>query len=184
MNFLAEYIPVFKSLHLIGMVTWFAGLFFLGRIFVYHAEADKQADGASVLKTNYLAMMWRLYKAIVNPSMMITWTFGLLMIAANPAYMSVESGTPGWLHAKLLFVVLLTVYHILCKKRIKKIEAGEPQDSYFLRVWNEVPTVFLVGIIFVAVFGKLGTLNWMYWGIGMLVFVILLYLAIKRINRK
>jgi putative membrane protein len=51
-------------------------------------------------------------------------------------------------------------------------------------VWNEVPTVFLVGIIFVAVFGKLGTLNWMYWGIGMLVFVILLYLAIKRINRK
>ena len=88
MDFLVQYIPVFKSLHLIGMVTWFAGLFFLGRIFVYHAEAHKQVDGAAVLKTNYLAMMWRLYKAIVNPSMMITWTFGLLMIAANPSYLS------------------------------------------------------------------------------------------------
>jgi len=184
MDFLVQYIPVFKSLHLIGMVTWFAGLFFLGRIFVYHAEAHKQADGAAVLKTNYLAMMWRLYKAIVNPSMMITWTFGLLMIAANPSYLSLELGTPGWLIVKLSMVVLLTVYHILCKKRIKLIEAGEPQDSYFLRVWNEIPTVFLVGIIFIAVFGKLGTLNWTYWGIGNFIFVVLLYLAIKRINRK
>ena len=182
MQFLQEYISVFKALHVIGFVTWFSGMFFLGRIYVYYAEADRQPDGAAVLKTNYNAIMWKLYKAIMNPAMMITWTFGLLMLAGNPAYL--VSGTPGWMHAKLGLIVLLTVYHIMCKKRIKNIEAGAYQDSYFLRVWNEVPTVFLAAIVFLAVFGLKGNLNWMIWGIGLSIFTVLLYLAIKRINRK
>ena len=100
-------IYTFKSLHIIGFVTWFAGLFYLARIFVYHVEAnDKPETERNILQAQYNIMAERLYKIITNPAIIITWLFGIGMLVLNPAYLQ-----GGWMHAKFLLVFLLSGYH-------------------------------------------------------------------------
>jgi putative membrane protein len=174
-------ITIFKSLHIIGFVAWFAGLFYLVRILIYHTEAlDKADPEKSVLTKQFQQMEWRVYKIICNPAMMITWTFGIGMLVVNTAYLQF-----GWMHAKLLFVVLLTVYHLMSKRMIKRLEKGEaPMNSFRLRLFNEVPTLFLAAIVFLAVLGKANNLNYMYWAIGLLVFGGLVYFGARSYARK
>ena len=94
-----------KSLHIIGFVSWFAGLFYLVRMFVYHSEAaDKPELIREDWKRQYTAMQWRVYKIICNPAMMITWTCGILMLVNTPAFLQQE-----WLQTKLLLLVFLIV---------------------------------------------------------------------------
>ena len=172
-----------KALHVVGFVSWFAGLFFLGRLLVNHAETDRlpaenQKDGAlraEILQQEYIGMEDRVYRIITNPAMMITWTAGLTMVALNPAYF--VTGTPGWLALKLLAVVALTGYQVYTKVRLMRpMQAGErPFSPWQLRLWNEVPTFFLVTIVFTVVYGKVGELSYLYLGIGVLIFCILVY---------
>lgn len=172
-----------KALHVIGFISWFAGLFFLGRLLVNHAETDQvEASGlpdsalrARILREEYTGMEERVYKIITNPAMMITWVGGLLMVVANPAYF--VSGTPAWLVVKLGFVIGLLVYQIYTKLKIMlPMQAGErPFSPWQLRLWNEVPTFFLVTIVFTAVYGKAGQLSYLYLGIGVLLFCLLVY---------
>lgn len=172
-----------KALHVIGFISWFAGLFFLGRLLVNHAETDVVAEAglpdsplrAQILREEYSGMEGRVYKVITTPAMMITWTGGLIMVAANPAYF--VSGTPGWLAVKLTFVVSMVVYQLYTKYRIMlPMQAGErPLSAWQLRLWNEVPTFFLVAIAFTAVYGKVGQLSYLYLGIGVLLFCLLIY---------
>ena len=171
-----------KALHIIGFVAWFAGMFYLVRMFVYHAETkDKPQPERGILEAQFALMEGRVYKIIMNPSMMITWTAGIIMLVLGimddsvPNYLKGDMGTPGWMHAKLLLLVLLTVYHILCKRTMKKLASGATMDSFRLRLFNEVPTLFLAAIVFLAVLGKAGTLNYMYWAIGLIVFGGLMY---------
>ncbi|MBB4079233.1 putative membrane protein [Lewinella aquimaris] len=172
-----------KALHVVGFISWFAGLFFLGRLLVNHAETDRVAAAglpdsalrAQILREEYTGMENRVYRIIANPAMMITWTGGLLMVVLNPAYF--VSGTTGWLTVKLSLVVLLVVYHVYTKAKIMlPMQAGErPLSAWKLRLWNEVPTFFLVSIVFTVTFGKVGELSYLYLGIGVLLFCLLVY---------
>ncbi len=182
-----------KALHVVGFVSWFAGLFFLGRLLVNHAETDRVAASdrpdaalrAEVLREEYCGMEDRVYRIITNPAMMVTVAGGLLMVALNPGYLS--SGTPGWLWVKLAFVAGLIGYQVYTKVKIMRpMQAGaRPFSPWKLRLWNEVPTFFLVSIVFTAVYGKVGALNYLYLGIGVLLFCLLVYRgAIAYRNRR
>lgn len=134
----------FKAMHLIAMVTWFAGLFYLFRIFVYHSENANKPEVVAVLKV----MARKLYKIIIVPGMVTTFVFGFAMIALNSSLMKQP-----WLHIKLTLVILLAGYTGFCGKTRRRFEADDIKySSKACRIINEVPTLFLVAIIFIAVF--------------------------------
>lgn len=137
-----------KAVHIIGFVAWFAGLFYLARLFVYHAEAlDKTSPEREVLTFQFAIMEKRLFQIIMTPAMILTLGGGIGMLIINPEYLSM-----GWLHIKLLLVFLLVGYHHLCIPMRKKLEAGtKPMSSMRFRLFNEVPTLFLVAIVLLAV---------------------------------
>ena len=139
----------FKAFHLIGVVVWFAGLFYLVRLFVYHAEADQKPEPArSILKKQYELMEKRLYSIIATPGMLVTVAMGIGLISTEPAILKST-----WLHIKLTFVVLLIGYHHFCKRIMKKLAAGECNwTGQQFRALNEAPTILLVLIVLLAVF--------------------------------
>jgi len=131
----------FKALHVAFMVTWFAGLFYLPRLFIYHSEAGEPADRA-----RFAIMEKRLF-AIMSIGATLTTVFGLVMLTINTALLSI-----GWFHLKLGFLAGLFVYHYRCWRWIRTLEAGQlPPDTRWLRWFNEIPVVFLLGIIVLAV---------------------------------
>ena len=133
--FLASLYLWLKAFHLIAVVTWFAALFYLPRLFVYHAMAE---DEISIER--FKLMESRLYRGIANPSMMVALTLGILIVLGVPALMQ-----GGWFHAKMLLVVLLVGYHIMCKLHMKKLAAGTNTKSHvYFRWFNEAPVVALV----------------------------------------
>lgn len=130
-----------KALHLIFMVTWFAGLFYLPRIYVYLVERQGEA-----LHETLQIMAQRLY-AIMTIGMVATWVFGIALLVWNPGYLSL-----GWLHVKLTLVVALSGYHGWLKVQLKRFAAGTQSHSgRFWRIANEVPAVALVAIVLLAV---------------------------------
>lgn len=169
-----QFYQYFKAFHIIGFVSWFAGMFYLVRIFVYHAEADDKPEHLKEdWKTQFTKMSWRVYKIICNPGMMITWTFGLLMLFTNPSILE-----QSWIQAKLILLVLLTLYHLYCKSIIKKQEKDlQTYSSFQFRLLNELPTLFLVSIVLLAVVKDV--LNFLYLFSGVLVFGFLLFLIAK-----
>lgn len=132
-----------KALHLIAMVAWFAGLFYLPRLFVYHADAT---DNISIER--FKVMERRLYRGIMNPAMIATLVFGIWMLVIGwPVYKSM-----GWLHLKLTLIVLLIGYHHVCGAYLKKFARDANKHSAkFYRWFNEIPTVFLIAIVILAV---------------------------------
>lgn len=142
---------IFKIVHIVGFTAWFAGMFYLVRMFVYHTEAyDEAQPKQDILKAQFHLMETRVYKIICNPAMTITWIFGLLMIYSNGLeWFKVNY----WLHAKLLLVFFLSGYQGYCKSLIAKLKEGKTGfTSTQFRLFNEVPTVFLILIASVAVF--------------------------------
>jgi putative membrane protein len=130
-----------KAFHIIAMVTWFAGLFYLPRLFVYHADAG---DWISVER--FRIMERRLF-IIMTIGALATIVFGIAMIVAAPAYLKM-----GWLHVKLTLVFLLIVYHALCFKFLRDFAHDRRTHSAkWFRAFNEVPTLLLVGIVLLAV---------------------------------
>lgn len=130
-----------KALHLIFMVTWFAGLFYLPRIYVYLSESQEPA-----LRPTLTTMAKRLY-AIMTIGMVATWLFGLALLVWNSGYLS-----QGWIHAKLTLLVLLSGYHGWLKVQLRQFINGTATKSgRFWRIANEVPALFLVGIVLLAV---------------------------------
>ena len=138
-----------KAFHIVFVVAWFAGLFYLLRMFVYFREAeDKPEPDRSILTTQFLLMQKRVFKIIAEPSMGITWTLGVTIICL---YGWEWFKMSYWLHAKLVFLFFLSWFHIYCGRLIKKFEAGTNTfDSQQLRMLNEVPTIFLLCIALLA----------------------------------
>lgn len=163
---------IFKALHVIGFVSWFAGMFYLARIFVYFVEAgDRPEPEKGILQKEFNAMMWRVYKIILTPAMILTWVAGVAMLVTNPVYLQM-----GWMHIKLTLLILLSGYHGYCKGIIRKLEAGTMvMSSFKFRLFNEIPTLFLAAISFIAVLGKAGTINYIYLLIGLVLFAGLMY---------
>ncbi len=130
-----------KALHVIAMVTWFAGLFYLPRLFVYHADAD---DPLGVQR--FQIMEHRLF-AIMTIGAVATVLFGAAMIVAAPDYLKM-----GWLHTKLMLVVLLILYHLYCYKCLRDFARDRnTRTAKWYRAFNEVPSLLLIGIVILAV---------------------------------
>jgi putative membrane protein len=139
----------FKAFHLVGIVVWFAGLFYLVRLFIYHVEANEQPEPArTILKNQYQLMEKRLYNIITTPGMLVTVAMAIGLIYTEPDVLK-----QGWLHVKLLFVLALIGYHHYCSRLMKKLAKDEcGWTSQQLRALNEAPTVMLVVIVMLAVF--------------------------------
>lgn len=135
----------FKALHLIFMVTWFAGLFYLPRLFVYHAMAE---DAVGIAR--FKIMERKLFWGIATPGAVLTWIFGLLLLAAGGW---AAHGAGMWLHAKLGLVLLLTGYHVWCGLLLRRFAADTNRHGHVWYRWfNEVPVLFLFAIVWLAVF--------------------------------
>jgi putative membrane protein len=133
-----------KALHLIFMVTWFAGLFYLPRLFVYHAMSDDD-----ISNERFKVMERKLFWGIMTPGMLITLFFGIWMLVD---YAWALYGQSGWLHAKLAMLLLLVVYHGFCGLWLGDFKQDRNQHSPIFYRWiNEIPVLFLVGIILLAV---------------------------------
>jgi len=176
-----EYLPLFKSLHIIGFVAWFGGLFYLVRIFVYHTEAfDKVQPDQDVLRNQFHIMEKKVLNIICRPAMFVTWMFGVLMIVA---YGMEWFKTNYWLHGKLVLVFLLSGYTDYCGRLIKKLTVAKTKFSSFqFRLFNEVPTLFLIAIVLMAVYRN--NLNYLYAIIGILVSGLLMYIVAKLVKNK
>ena len=175
MDILSWY-QVSKSLHLIGMVSWMAGVFYLVRIMVNHAEAlagnPEQRDHFAA---QYSKMEWKAWRVIITPAIVITWSFGSAMLFLQPTWLQQP-----WMHAKLLLLVVFTIYSWYCKKHISLLEnRRSPWNHVHYRAMNEVPTIILVGIIFLAVFKQ--NINWIYLATGLLLFSGLIFFAVKKV---
>jgi protoporphyrinogen IX oxidase len=174
MEWIQTNVGIIKSLHIIFMVSWFAGLFYMVRLFIYHVEANGKEDPEkSILTKQFLIMERRLWWIIATPAMVLTVIFGVLMLVANSSLLSLF-----YIHLKLGFVLLLLVYHFICQKIYFDLKT----DRFFwgsgaLRVWNEVATLLLVIIVFIVVLKD--SLNWVYATIGFFAVALLLMLAIK-----
>ncbi|GIX31503.1 MAG: membrane protein [Porticoccaceae bacterium] len=132
-----------EAFHLISVVCWFAALFYLPRLFVYHAMAEDEVG-----RERFKVMERKLYRGIATPSMIATVLFGVALASSAPRYY-LEAG---WFHAKLALVALLVVYHHLCLYYLKRFAADRPTPSHrFFRWFNEVPALFLVAIVILAV---------------------------------
>ena len=143
--FLINQFNLAKSLHLIALIAWMAGIFYLPRLFVYHC----QVDVGSAEDKRFQTMETKLLRVIMNPAMILTWIAGIWMLAlAWSAY-----GSAGWLHIKLVFVALITGFHMFCSRWRRQFAQGSNQRSErFYRLVNEVPTVALIVIVVMVVF--------------------------------
>ena len=136
---------LFKSLHLIAIISWMAGLLYLPRIFVYHVENLADENTSLIFKT----MERKLYFYIMMPAMIVSWIFGLILISS----LGFEILSTLWVQLKLLLVVLLTLYHFYLAQLLGDFKLNQnTKSSKFFRIINEVPTILLVLIVFVVVF--------------------------------
>ena len=136
---------LFKSLHLIAVISWMAGLLYLPRIFVYHAENNSELK----LSETFKVMEKKLYFYIMTPAMTLSWLFGLLLIHS----IGFQQLGQTWMLLKLLFVIILTSYHFYLGKLLNLFMANNNQHSHkFYRYINEIPTILLILIIFVVIF--------------------------------
>ena len=168
----------YKALHLIFMVSWFAGLFYIVRLFIYHTESfDQEQNTGNILRNQFKIMERKLWFIITWPAMILTVVFGIAMLVSVPAYLEM-----GWMHVKLLFVLLLVVYHFYCHKIYREMQRDEKRlTSNKLRIFNEIATLILVAVVFIVVYKQV--LNWLYATIGFFVVAIGLMLAIQAYKR-
>ncbi|MDB6141288.1 MAG: hypothetical protein JWP80_332 [Pseudomonas sp.] len=132
-----------KAFHIVSIVCWFAGLFYLPRLFVYHSLSED-----AVSRERFCVMERKLYRGIMGPAMVATLVFGIWLISLNPSgYFS-----QGWMHAKLTLVVLLIGYHHVCGAQVKRFARGENGRSHvFYRWFNEIPVLILLAIVILVV---------------------------------
>lgn len=131
-----------KALHLISVMSWMAGLLYLPRLFVYHAQVEKDGARAQI----FTLMERRLLKAIMNPAMIASYIFGLWMLHLNPALLQEP-----WMFIKLIAIVVMTYAHMKFSKMCRLLEKGEGRGDRYYRIWNEVPTLMMIIIIIMAV---------------------------------
>ncbi|HEY4198007.1 MAG TPA: CopD family protein [Mucilaginibacter sp.] len=162
------------AIHIIFVVCWMAGLFYIVRLFVYHTEAQaKPEPDRKILSDQFVIMERRLWNVITIPSMWLTIIAGISMLYLAPGWLKQP-----WLHIKLCFVVGLIVYHYICQNKIKQMRYGLfTWSSTQLRIWNEVATIFLFAIVFLAVI-KDG-ISWIYGTVGIIVFSMIIMSAVK-----
>jgi len=139
---------LFKSLHLIAVISWMAGLLYLPRIFVYHVENKEKKEATDIFKV----MEKRLFFYIMRPAMIFTWIFGIILIYLN----GIEIFSQLWTQIKIVLVVLLSVYNDYLGKCLVSLKNNtNTRSSKFFRIINEIPTILLIFIVFIVIFKPL-----------------------------
>lgn len=163
-----------KAIHIIFVITWMAGLFYMVRLFIYHTEAkQKPQNEYVVLHRQFVVMESKLWWIITTPSMYLTVLAGLTMLYLAPGLL-----TMGWMHVKLTFVLGLIVYHVVCQRIMLRLKDETSRwTSMRLRLWNELATVILFAIVFAVVLKS--AINWIYGVTGLLVLAFMLMIAVK-----
>ena len=163
-----------KALHIIFVVTWFAGLFYIVRLFIYQTEAEQKPEPAKeILQTQYKLMSKRLWYIITWPSAILASVFAFWMLYTNPYYLEEP-----WMLIKLSFVFALYFYHGYCHKIFTKLQNNEVKYTALkLRIFNEVSTILLFAIVFLVTVKS--AINWIWGVVGIILFGILMMLGIK-----
>ena len=166
-----------KSLHLIFVITWFAGLFYIVRLFVYQIEAnDKPSPEKEILQKQYKIMTYRLWYIITWPSAILTSIFAFWMLfftKLGNAWLQMP-----WMHVKLGFVFVLYVYQLKCHQIYNQLQKDEfKYSSNFMRMWNEIATIILFSVVFLVILKN--AVNWIYGVIGIILFSVTLMIGFK-----
>ncbi len=169
-----EYYDYIKSLHLIFVITWFAGLFYIVRLFVYQIEANEMpSPEKEILQKQYKIMTYRLWYIITWPSAVLAILFALCLLYLNPAFLEM-----GWMQVKLGFVALLLVYHFKCHLIYIDLQNDKIKyTSNFMRLWNEGATIILFAVVFLVILKN--AFNWIFGVVGIILFSILIMLGFK-----
>ncbi|HLN94258.1 MAG TPA: CopD family protein [Flavobacterium sp.] len=167
-----------KSLHLIFVITWFAGLFYIVRLFVYQVEAASMPEPErEILRKQYKIMAYRLWYIITWPSAVLATIFAVTLLWMMPAWLQ-----QGWMHVKLGFVLLLFLYHFQCHRIFKQLQRDDVRhSSNFMRLWNEGATIILFAVVFLAVMKT--ALDWVFGVVGIILFSILIMLGFRFYKR-
>ena len=163
-----------KALHLIFVVTWFAGLFYMPRLFMYQIQANEKPEpDRSILGKQLALMAKRLWFIITWPSAILCTVFAIALLVIMPGWLQA-----GWMHIKLAFVLLLFFYHGKCHLMFKEMQRGEFRySSAFMRKWNEVATLILFSVVFLVILKD--NLNWIFGVLGLLGLAVLLMMGIR-----
>lgn len=177
-----QFYPYLKSLHLIFVITWFAGLFYIVRLFVYQIEASqKPAPDREILGEQLKIMASRLWNIITWPSMILALIFGFWVLGMRTFFLA-----DAWMQVKLAFVIALIIYQLKCHQIFKQLQRGEVKySSNYMRLFNEVPTLILFAVVFLVILKN--AVNWIYGTLGIFIFAIMLmmgYKIYKRIREK
>lgn len=169
-----DYYFYFKAFHLIFVITWFAGLFYIPRLFVYQIEAfHKPSPDKEILGTQLKLMAKRLWFIITWPSAILALLFGLILFYLNPTLIYQD-----WMQVKIGFIILLFIYHLLTHKYYNQLQADDvKKTSSFMRIWNEGATFILFAVIFLVILKS--AINWIWGVVGILVLGVLIMLGFK-----
>lgn len=169
-----DYYNYIKSLHLIFIITWFAGLFYIPRLFVYHIEAShKPSPEKEILEKQLKLMTRRLWTIITWPSAILATVFAIWLIILQPFWLQ-----QGWMHVKLAFVILLIIYHLKTHQFYKQLQRDEvKRTSNFMRLWNEGATFILFSVVFLVILKN--SISWIFGVVGIVVLGVLLMLGFK-----
>lgn len=173
-----EYYNYIKSLHLIFVITWFAGLFYVVRLFVYQIEAaDKPSPEREILQRQYKIMTYRLWYIITWPSAVLASIFAFVLLYLNPGLIQLD-----YMQVKFGFVLLLYIYHGFCDRIFRQLQRDEIKyTSNFMRIWNEGATIILFSIVFLIIVKD--AINWIYGTVGIILFSIIIMLGFKMYKR-
>lgn len=162
------------AIHIIFVVCWMAGLFYMVRLFIYHTEAQGRPEpDRKILSDQFEIMERKLWYIITVPSMVLVVAAGITMLVILPAWLSQP-----WMQIKLGFVAALLVYHFICQNKMKQMARGiYTWTSTQLRIWNEVATIFLFAIVFLAVLKN--AISWIFGVIGIVLFSMIIMSAVK-----
>jgi putative membrane protein len=175
---MAEYYNYIKSLHLIFVVTWFAGLFYMPRLFIYHIEAgEKPREAQELLSAQFRVMERRLWYIITWPSAVLCTLFALWLLWLMPAWLSQP-----WMHIKLGFILLLIGYHLKTHQMFLRFQREDfSYTSRYMRIWNEGATLILFAVVFLAILKS--SFQWVYGLLGLIALAVLLMLGIRLYRR-
>ena len=167
-----------KSLHLIFVITWFAGLFYIVRLFVYQIEAaEKPSPEKEILQKQYKIMTYRLWYIITWPSAILASLFAIWLLILMPTWLQMP-----WMHVKLGFVFVLYLYHLKCHQIFKQLQNDDVRyTTNFMRLWNEGATIILFAVVFLVILKN--AVNWIYGVIGIILFSVLIMLGFRFYKR-
>ncbi|MCZ4242454.1 CopD family protein [Pedobacter punctiformis] len=174
MESLMEYYHYIIAVHVVFVISWMAGLFYILSLFIYHTEAnDKPEPEKSILRNQFVKMEATLWKIIATPAMIISVLAGVTMLTLNTGLLQTD-----WMLVKLGFVIGLLIYHFICQNIVKQLKNDRCKlTSFQLRLWRELATIFMISIVFIVIVKS--AINWIYGLIGIMGIAMVIMIAVK-----